>query len=935
MKKFLLAICVALFTVNCSPEPEIPVYTLTVTAGDGGTVSQTGGSYDEGTSVSITATPNTGYDFSGWTGSETSNSPTISVVMNSNKSITANFSKKQYAINISGSVTKGSYVSGSELTFFELNNSFNQTGKSFNTNITDDLGNFALNISGLTEEYARVVGNGYYWNEVTNEVTESKLTLLGLCQTSQEINLNAITNIEYERVLQLTKEGKTFTQAKTQALNEILTAFGISGQNIQSSEKLNYTKGDTGSKVLLAITATIMSTRTENEISQLMANIANDIKDNGQIDTETIKENIVNGISKINYDQIVTNIINKYKSAYPSLSAASFSPEIFEQVISTDGPFRSDTDGDGIADDIDQCPNTPLIEEADENGCGPSQKAYGLTIETEGNGRVIEEVINTGRTNTYDYGTRVKLTAEAEAGWAFKEWIGSVQSTENPLEYTVNSASTITAVFVDIDADDDGVMDADDLCPNSTAQMGLVDENGCALAQKDTDEDGVTDDIDKCNDTPAGETVNANGCHDYIYLAENGITIKATEYAFIGDTKVINGKTYKLIDESSLREMVTNNEDISLVVTSRITKLSYLFYTNVSFNQDISSWDVSNVTDLSATFQGAESFNRDLSHWDTSKVRSMFGTFGGVKHNLNIGNWNVESVENMEQIFAGSEITNLDISNWDTRSVRNLRLAFASNTFNSNISNWDTSKVTNMKEAFRDAYEFTGDISKWDTSNATDMSSMFESARKFKGDISNWNVSKVKDMHRMFAGAFLFDGDLSKWDISNVVRTSGMFNSSNFNGDISSWNTSNVYDMSEMFYLTRFNKPINNWDVGKVTNMAGMFDGNNFFNQSLSQWDTKNVVNMQAMFKNTPFNKPIGSWDVSKVNNMKYMFEGSSFNQDISSWCVTKISRIPDGFSSRISQGNMPVWGTCPENNHNSGGSHDSGSGGSTGQSGN
>ena len=89
------------------------------------------------------------------------------------------------------------------------------------------------------------------------------------------------------------------------------------------------------------------------------------------------------------------------------------------------------------------------------------------------------------------------------------------------------------------------------------------------------------------------------------------------------------------------------------------------------------------------------------------------------------------------------------------------------------------------------------------------------------------------------------------------------------------------------------------------------------------------------MFKNTPFNKPIGSWDVSKVNNMKYMFEGSSFNQDISSWCVTKISRIPDGFSSRISQGNMPVLGTCPENNHNSGGSHDSGSGGSTGQSGN
>ena len=278
-----------------------------------------------------------------------------------------------------------------------------------------------------------------------------------------------------------------------------------------------------------------------------------------------------------------------------NLLAASFSPEIFEQVISTDGPFRSDTDGDGIADDIDQCPNTPLIEEADENGCGPSQKAYGLTIETEGNGRVIEEVINTGRTNTYDYGTRVKLTAEAEAGWAFKEWIGSVQSTENPLEYTVNSASTITAVFVDIDADDDGVMDADDLCPNSTAQMGLVDENGCALAQKDTDEDGVTDDIDKCNDTPAGETVNANGCHDYIYLAENGITIKATEFALVGDTKVINGKTYKVVDEGMLRQMVADDDDLESTVINFSTSSSAAGYgfNPTSYTLDIlsGSWD--------------------------------------------------------------------------------------------------------------------------------------------------------------------------------------------------------------------------------------------------------------------------------------------------------------------------------------------------------
>ena len=37
-------------------------YTLTVTAGDGGSVSTEGGEYEEGTEVTITATPDEGYE---------------------------------------------------------------------------------------------------------------------------------------------------------------------------------------------------------------------------------------------------------------------------------------------------------------------------------------------------------------------------------------------------------------------------------------------------------------------------------------------------------------------------------------------------------------------------------------------------------------------------------------------------------------------------------------------------------------------------------------------------------------------------------------------------------------------------------------------------------------------------------------------------------
>ena len=80
----LLSICILSFILiySCSTEEEetvasvvkthepIPVkYTLTVSAAEGGTVSSEGGTYDEGTEIEIIATPNVGYVFGGWIGS--------------------------------------------------------------------------------------------------------------------------------------------------------------------------------------------------------------------------------------------------------------------------------------------------------------------------------------------------------------------------------------------------------------------------------------------------------------------------------------------------------------------------------------------------------------------------------------------------------------------------------------------------------------------------------------------------------------------------------------------------------------------------------------------------------------------------------------------------------------------------------------------------
>jgi len=63
------------------------------------------------------------------------------------------------------------------------------------------------------------------------------------------------------------------------------------------------------------------------------------------------------------------------------------------------------------------------------------------------------------------------------------------------------------------DSDNDGVIDANDQCPNSPA--GDVDAQGCpvvAVSVSDSDNDGVTDADDQCPNTTAGAKVDAKGC---------------------------------------------------------------------------------------------------------------------------------------------------------------------------------------------------------------------------------------------------------------------------------------------------------------------------------------------------------------------------------------------------------------------------------------
>jgi uncharacterized repeat protein (TIGR02543 family) len=75
--------------------------------------------YDSNTVVQLTATPNTGYSFSGWSGDATGSTNLLSVTMNGNKNITANFAIKQYSITLTS--TNGTIAKSPNQTLYDSN----------------------------------------------------------------------------------------------------------------------------------------------------------------------------------------------------------------------------------------------------------------------------------------------------------------------------------------------------------------------------------------------------------------------------------------------------------------------------------------------------------------------------------------------------------------------------------------------------------------------------------------------------------------------------------------------------------------------------------------------------------------------------------------------------------------------------------------------
>ncbi len=217
-----------------------------------------------------------------------------------------------------------------------------------------------------------------------------------------------------------------------------------------------------------------------------------------------------------------------------------------------------------------------------------------------------------------------------------------------------------------------------------------------------------------------------------------------------------------------------------------------------------------------------------------------------------------------------------------------------------------------MSYIFQSADAFNQPIGNWNVSNVISMDQIFASSN-FNQNISSWDVSKVENFNRAFAYNTAFNQPIGDWDISSATNLSGMFRGSNeqnktiFNQDIGGWDTSNVLIASEMFAYATFNRDIGNWDTSSIRLFTAMFSYNPDFNQDIGAWDLSSMTDSNNLINGSNYGSP--------RNRMNGMFRNaSSFNQNISGWCVTDITSEPEFFSinSSLDNSNKPVWGACP-----------------------
>jgi len=916
-------------------------YTITTGAGTGGSITENQ-SVEQGESVSITATPSTGYQISAWSGTcgtfAKSTNP-ASFTATEDCSISVSFEKVSYSITTNagagGSITENQSVKHGDNvritatpdTGYQIESwggdcgTLTESGNSASFTATKDC---TIRVSFEKVSYTITTNAG-----AGGSITENQSVKHG-----DNVRITATPDTGYQIESwggdcgTLTESGNSasFTATKDctirvsfEKVSYTITTNAGAGGSIIGNQSVKH--GDN-----VSITAT---PDTGYQIESWGGDCGTLTESGNSASLTATKDcSISVAFEKVSYTITTSSgaggeITEKQSIEHGESVSVTATPDIGYQIsgwAGTCGTFTKSTN-----------PATFTASEDCSISVDFEKVSYSITTNAGDGGSITEN-------QSVKHGDNVSITANPDTGYQIQSWggdCGTLTESGNSASFTASKDCSISVTFEKVSytittsagtggtiTENESVEHGGSVSITATPSTGYQIQSwggSCGSFGKNTNTVSITatkdctisvdfEEVDSQQQSQENTNVQQQGqgnVENPIELDANGVTVKVksglAQADYVGRTGYIDyqdsrGRVeYTIVDADMLKTRIKNDLSVENVVTTYVTDMRNMFDEPTSFNQDIGSWDTSNVTNMFGMFAGAFAFNQDIGNWDTSKVTDMSQMFWDTTaFNQDIGSWDVSNVTSMHRMFLGAK------------------------SFNQDIDSWDVSNVTSMDQMFSSAFAFNQDIGSWDVSKVTNMYGMFASAFAFNQDIGSWDVSKVTNMYGMFFYTNFFNQDIGSWDTSKVINMGSMFSGArSFNQDIGSWDTSKVTDMNRMFaYVFDFNQDIGSWDTSKVTNMYEMFYKATAFNQDIGSWDTSKVTNMDSMFEDAAaFNQDIGSWDVSNVTDMSGMFRSAAaFNQDISSWNVNMVALCSYfSYGSGLTQANKPNFDNCNE----------------------
>ena len=262
-------------------------------------------------------------------------------------------------VKLHGAVQKGPFVVGSSVQVSLLNADLTPTGQVFNTQTINESGEF--DISFQAPGPVVLEGTGYYYNEVTGQLSSSNLTLRAFFVATQggaqSACINMVTHLTTQRIKALVEGGTSFSEAVAQAESELRSELAITYPGFTPSVSgiaMNVVGGDNDNNAyLMAVSSVFIQTaanRTasggslESNLQELLNTATLDFAD-GTF-AGALKQDITAALLKMDVRLIRQQFTNRL-SQIGSVVAA---PDMGRVV---------DQDRDGLPNSADNCPITP------------------------------------------------------------------------------------------------------------------------------------------------------------------------------------------------------------------------------------------------------------------------------------------------------------------------------------------------------------------------------------------------------------------------------------------------------------------------------------------------------------------------------------------------------------------------------------------------